>query len=220
MRKLKWMFALLLALMSFGLQAAFEEGKHYQRLSTEITENKLVKEFSQTNKDKTIQVIEFFSYGCGWCFKLDPDVEKWGKHASKEVSFTRVPVEFQPTWKTLGKAYYVAMTSNAFNKIHPALFKAVYDHQMLDTSEETLQKFFAQKDIDEKKFTASFNSDEIVKKQKWANMLSRAYRITVVPAFVVQGKAGTFVTNMQLAGDEKTIFQVLDYLVEMQRKAK
>ena len=61
--------------MALGLQgaalAAYEEGTHYQKLPDEVVESEFAKELQAKEKDKVI-VLEFFSYGCSWCYKIEP----------------------------------------------------------------------------------------------------------------------------------------------------
>jgi len=216
-----WVTLLLFVFTSaFATQEAFEEGKQYQRASKEVTEHQIVQGLAQKAKEENkVQVYEFFSYGCTWCFKLDPVLEKWSKKAPKHVQFERIPVEFQPAWHTLCKAYYTAEELKAVDKVHHALFDAIYNERVTDSSEATLQKFFVGRGVKAEAFKKTFASDEVASKQKWAHTVSKAYRITAIPAVIVQGSEGTFVTTVSSAGSEKELVKVVDYLTKMQKKS-
>ncbi len=215
-----WIFMACFSVNVFAAPAPqFEEGNQYKRAPNELLDNKVIQTLIQQGKEShKIQVIEFFSYACHWCHQLDPAMEQWSKKAPKYVAFQRVPVEFQPAWRTLTKSYYTAIQLNALDKIHNALFDAIFNEKLTSSSEETLQQFFEEKGIKGDAFKKAFNSPEVAEKQKWANDLSKAYRITAIPAVVVQGPQGTFITSIQLAGGEKEVVAVVDYLMKMQTR--
>ncbi len=212
-------YAALLIVGIFLVYSAYAgeyvEGKQYQRLPVAVSDNALVKDLLKEGNGK-VQVLEFFSYGCSWCFKLDPYVEKWLKTAPANVEFQRVPVEFHPTWGTLTKAYYTQVDLKALNKIHTALFDAVHTERISSTSEDALRQFFATHGITEQDFTKTFNSFDVTRKQKWANTIAQTYRITAVPAVIVQGPKGVFITAVKFAGSEEELIKVVDDLVKMQ----
>jgi thiol:disulfide interchange protein DsbA len=219
---IKFWFALLgLISATFAViaQPMFEEGKQYQKAPQTITSNELVKELAKEANGK-VQVLEFFSYGCSWCYKLDPFIEKWRKGAPAHVSFQRIPVEFHPTWEPFTKAYFTEVNLNAVDTIHSPLFEAIQTDKLGDTTPESLKQFFMSKGIKEKDFTEAYESFSVTRKQKWASAISRAYRITSVPAIIVQGPQGTFVTSLRMAGSEDNLLAVIDYLVNMQHQAQ
>lgn len=195
------------------------EGSQYQRAGLDITNNELVQDLAKEANNK-VQVIEFFSYGCSWCYHLDPHIEQWRKNAPANVSFQRIPVEFHPSWGTLTKAYYTQVDLNAVDKIHADLFHALQTEKIPNGAEATLRQYFMSKGIKEKDFNQTYNSFDVTRKQKWANAMSRAYRITAVPAIIVQGPKGTFMTSVTMAGSDNGLVKVLNYLVKMQSEDK
>jgi thiol:disulfide interchange protein DsbA len=130
-----------------------------------------------------------------------------------------VPVEFQPAWQTLTKAYYTAKDLDALNQVHGPLFEAVHTERLTDSSPNALRAFFESRGIKGADFDATFNSFDVNRKQKWAVDISRAYRITAIPVVIVQGPAGTFVTSVRMAGTETNMLKVLDHLVKMELAA-
>ncbi len=207
---------LMLVYSAYAATGPYIEGKHYQKLPTTVAENVLVKDLMK-EADGKVQVLEFFSYGCSWCFKLDPYMEKWRKTEPDNVSFQRIPVEFHPTWATLTKAYYTQVDLNAVDKVHTALFDAIQTERIKDSSENSLQKFFAELGIPEKDFSKTFSSFDVTRKQKWANSIAQAYRVTAVPCVIVQGPKGIYITAVKFAGSEAELVKVVSELVKMQQ---
>lgn len=211
------LFAFLALLMSSISRAEvqFEEGKHYARAPTEIAENTLVKELA---KDAShVYVIEFFSYGCAGCFKLDPLIEQWRVKLPPNVSFQRVPVEFHTEWRNLTKAYFTAVNLNVMDKIHTPLFEAIHTNKITSSSDDTLRQFFISQGIPQKEFDQEFDSFSLNRKQKWAGNITRAYRVTAVPAFIVQGPKGIFVTTARLAGSQENMIATVDHLIKVEK---
>ncbi len=209
---------LLGAICCLGLLSAFNanayiEGKQFQLVGNEVKDNPMVQDLRKEANGK-VQVLEFFSYGCSWCFKLDPYIEKWHKTMPSVVEFQRIPVEFHPSWGALTKAYYAQVNLKAVDKIHSALFDAVQNGRMDDPSEDNLRQFFAPFGVSEQDFKQTFTSFDVTRQQKWANAISRAYRITAVPVVIVQGPTGIYITAVKMTGSEDELIKVLDYLVK------
>lgn len=198
--------------------SAFSEGRHYVSLTNDVKENDVVENFKKENHDK-VQVIEFFSYGCSWCYKLEPFVTQWAEKTPAHVRFERVPVEFQPSWRTLTKAFYTAQTLDKFQEIHEPLFKAIHTDALTNSSEETLKAFFVDQGISAEDFDETFDSFTVNRKQKWASALSQAYRITAIPTILVQGPEGAYLTSVRMAGGENALLQVVDYLINKEYQA-
>jgi thiol:disulfide interchange protein DsbA len=211
-------FILGMSIVYAAYAGEFIEGKHYQKAPADITDNEAVKELLNQTPGK-VQVLEFFSYGCHWCFKLDPYMERWRKTEPANIDFQRVPVEFHPTWGNLTKSYYMLVDLNALDKLHSAFFDAVQNERISNTGEDTLKQFFTGAGLSEKDFTNTFNSFDVTRKQKWANAISRAYKITSVPVVIVQGPKGIYITAVRMAGSEDNVVKVVNELVDMQNKS-
>lgn len=217
MKKLYTNFAvallgLLIACSSPAMAEEFKAGKHYQQLPKEITRQDVIENITKEANGK-VQVLEFFSYGCSWCYKLDPYIEKWSaKQDTSKINFQRVPVEFQPSWRTLTRAYYVAQDLNVLDKIHEPLFKAIHSDEITSSAEDVLKEFFVKKGVNPEDFDKAFDSFTTHRQQKWANSVSRAFKVTAIPMVIVQGENGSFLTSVRMAGSEEKFLQVIDYL--------
>lgn len=229
MSKIKHFFLFWMALSFAGLvfatteQAAetpttFTEGKHYIRMSNDVLENDLVQDLMKDSSEK-VQVIEFFSYGCSWCYKLDGPIEEWLKEKDDTIAFQRVPVEFQPSWRTLSKAYYVAVELDQLSKVHQPLFKAIHSDEITSSAEDVLRGFFVAQGVNGEDFDKAFDSFSVNRKHKWANSISQAYKVTAVPTLFVQGKDGIFYTSVRLAGSQEGVIDVAEFLIQKQLQA-
>lgn len=168
-------------------------------------------------KDKVL-VVEFFSYGCPWCFQLNPSLETWLKTKPSYVQFERIPVTFEQGWDVYAKAFYTAEALGIVDKITPALFDAIHVKGEDLTSEKAMQAFFATQGVSKQNFENAFDFSPGIgmEIQRGANLMM-AYQAFVVPTIVVNGKYYTNPTLVQ--GDDKLIIQVVNALVEKAKPA-
>ena len=160
-----------------------------------------------------IEVREFFWYGCGHCFSLEPHMQKWLKKLPKDVNFVRTPAAMNPTWELNARGYYVAEALRIRRFIHIPLFEAIHEKGQEVFDQKSQAQFFVKYGVPEAMFNGLFNSFPISAKVNKANQLAQQYQLTGVPAVVVNGK-------YVVQGDDGKVVQVVNYLIEKERKAK
>lgn len=191
----------LLPISSYA--ASFVEGTDYKTVS--VTNNALA-----LNSGK-VSVVEFFSPGCPWCFKLQPALDAWLKTKPSYVVFSRNPVAFESGWDAYQKAYLIAVALEKENLILPALFKAIQVDNANLTSEDALANFFAQNGVKPITFHQLYNSPSIDLERDQANKLMATYKIYQIPTLLVNGK---YVISSSMAkGDDKRMIQILNYVI-------
>ena len=160
-----------------------------------------------------IEVREFFWYGCGHCFTLEPYMQAWLRKLPKDVNFVRTPAAMNPVWEMNARGYYVSEALGVRKKTHLPLFHAIHDKGQQIFDQQSQAKFFVKYGVPEAKFNSMFNSFAITSKISQAKQLARQYQLTGVPAVVVNGK-------YIVQGDNGKVIQVVNYLVDQERKAK
>lgn len=198
------LIALLLLLPMTLFADNFVEGKDYQR----INKTHLV-----PNADGQT-VTEFFSYGCPWCYKLEAPLEAWKKTLSTTVTFSRVPVVFEPGWDMYAKAYYTAKTLNILDKVTPALFEAIQEkRQSLKTASQMIT-FFVSQGVKENIAKSAFTTSPAIDAQvKQGMQLMQAFAINAVPTLIINN---TYRVDLPMAqGDLTRFFQIADYLLTL-----
>ena len=158
-----------------------------------------------------IEVLEIFWYGCPHCYTLEPHMQEWvSKEMPSNAEFVRIPATLNRGWQVHARAYYTAEALGKLDEIHEGLFKAInVDRNPLNT-EDQLVSFFADYGVTEEEFTEAFNSFAVQTKLRRADSLVRRYRITGVPAMVVNGK---YVTGADMAGGIPQLFEVVEFLI-------
>lgn len=128
-----------------------------------------------------------------------------------QAEFRRMPAALNPSWQILARAYYTAEALGVLEQAHGDLFREFHVNRNPLNTPELLATFFARYGISEEDFDAAFNSFAVQAKLRRADALTRRYRITGVPAIVVNGK---YVTGASEAGGVQELFEVVDFLVE------
>lgn len=188
----------------------FQEGKDYQL----IAKNSAIPSFPAN----VVTVSEFFSYGCPWCYELEPQLQKWVKNKPTYVEFNRMPVIFEKHWDLYAKAYYIAVALGVEKQITPKLFHAIQEANKTLGTDEAMENFFIkqgiQKSIVWNAFEASPTLDAEIKQ---GAQLMQAYQIYVIPSIIIDG---TYKTDLQMATNEKRFIAITQFLVEKRKSEK
>ena len=192
----------MLALSTGVMAANFEAGKDY----------KVIANPGKVEVPGKIEVREFFWYGCGHCYKLEPHMQNWIRSMPKGVNFVRSPAAMNPVWESNARGYYVAEALGVRSKTHLPLFHAIHDGNQQIFDQQSQAKFYAKYGIPEAKFNSMFNSFPISSKIAQSNQLAKQYQLTGVPAVVVNGK-------YVVQGENAKVTQVVNYLIEKEKKA-
>lgn len=135
-----------------------------------------------------IEVIEFFSYGCGHCKDFHPVVKAWSAKLPADVSFRRVPVVWNAAWGNLARLFFTLEALGELNRLDDAVFVAIHDQRKRIFDQGSMTEWYVSQGGDAKKFTEAFSSFGVLGKMKHAEQLGKAMRIESVPSVVVEGK--------------------------------
>ncbi len=193
----------LLALLISSIVWAqdFVAGKDYEIITQTTT----------SRPKEKIKVIEFFSYGCPWCYRIEPALSAWLNQHKDKIQLIRTPVIFKNEWGLYAKAYYTAHLLGLDDKFNPILFKAIQEEGRPLGSKEAMIAFFTANGIDETTAKSAFENSTSVAMQlgQGAKLMSQA-RVNAVPALVINDQ---YKTDLQMAQGEKRLFEILDFLV-------
>ncbi len=195
--------AALFAFSGSAMAAQFVAGKDYTVLATPVA----------VEKPGKIEVREFFWYGCPHCFKLEPHMQAWLKKMPSDVRFVRTPAAMNPLWEQGARAYYVSEALGVRQKTHLMLFHEIHANGKNILEQPAFAKFFTQFGIPEAKFNSTYKSFPISSKIAQAQDLAKRYQLSGVPAVTVNGK-------YVIQGEDGKVTEVLNYLIEQERKAK
>lgn len=212
MKKLTKLFILLLIgyVSCLGVSIAFAEiveGKDYTVLSTP----------QPTEDARSIEVIEFFWYGCPHCYDLHPHIDQWRKNAPKDVKFRYVPAIFRANWGVAAKTFYAMEALGISKDLHDKVYDAIHAKKIDLAKESTLFEWVEKQGIDRKEFVNAYNSFSVQNMVNRSSQMTKQYKLTGVPALVVEGK---YLTSGKMSGLPRDTILVLDALIEKARKEK
>jgi thiol:disulfide interchange protein DsbA len=164
-----------------------------------------------------IEVIEFFWYGCPYCFQLEPFLEGWLKRKPPDVDFRRAPAVFRQSWLAHARLFHVLDSLGELARLHPAVYHAIHvDRQKLIDAEETAE-WAASKGIDRSRFIAAYNAPEMDRKVEQSVADTRRYDIKGTPSVVVDGR---YVTSTGMSESISGVIGILDDLVRLTRERR
>ena len=162
-----------------------------------------------------VEVIEFFWYGCGHCFKLEPALVKWSQALPKDVVFKRVPAVPNDAWGQTAVIFYTLEAMGLLEKYHQKVFDAIHLDNVIITNRKVRDEWLSKNGIDPIKFTEVEKSFSVQSKLARAKQMTASYKIDGVPMLVVNGK---YVSSLSHAGGAERLLQVVDGLIAQARK--
>jgi thiol:disulfide interchange protein DsbA len=201
---------LALALATLGLAAG---PAHAQlRPGQEYT---LLNPPQATDGGGKIEVVEFFSYACGHCYKLEPFLEAWVKKLPPDVTFKRVPGVGSQAWTQLGLLYYSLEAMGKLDPVHAKAFDAMHKEGVNLSNAKVREGWLAKQGIDPAQYASVEKSFSVQSKVSRAMQLMGAYKVDGVPMVIVNGK---YVTSTGHAGSPERVVPVMEELIAMARK--
>lgn len=198
--------ALVLMLLPFQASAEqWQEGTHYQRLSTPV---------GTENRDK-IEVAEVFWYGCPACHSFQPLITPWAEKLPEDVALVHLPATLRGDWEVHAQAHYTARALDVLDKVHADLFEALAGERRPLNSKEKLAEFFAKRGVDKEEFNKAWDSFGINSMMQRASSRVRGARVSGTPSLIVNGR---YLITVRGAGGHGNMLEVADFLIEKERE--
>lgn len=157
-----------------------------------------------------VEVLTFFWYRCPHCADLEPELEAWAKKLPGDVVLKRQPAVLSDSWLPLTRAYYALEALGLVDKLHAAAFRAIHQERIDLNNPDIFFDWAARQGVDRKKLANAYNSFAVNAKAARAKQMTSRYKITGVPALVINGK---YQTSAYLTGGHKKLFETLDDLI-------
>jgi len=187
-----------------------------QQTIDEGIDYKVLREPVPVSSPSKIEVLEFLWYACPHCYHLEPHVNKWKASLGPDVAFKKVHVAFRGD--THQKIFYTLDALGLLEKLTPKVFDEIHQRGNAMGMLMEVSEWAKKQGIDVAKFEATWNSFGVQTQQKRANALTAAYKIDGVPTFGIHGR---YVTSpAMVGGSHGRALQVVDHLINLERKAK
>lgn len=185
----------------------YQEGRHYTTLP--------VAQPTSAGPGQ-VEVAEVFWYGCPHCYTLEPFIQSWRQDGiPDDTVFVQIPAALNPSWQIHARVFYTAEALGILEEVHPAIFREVHVNRNPLNTRERLIEFFARFDVSEQDFLSAWDSFAVQTNLRRADAQVRRFRLSGVPAVVVNGK---YVTGADLAGGNQQLFDVVNFLVEKEKR--
>lgn len=160
-----------------------------------IVENEdyIVLDHPVKQKNSAIVVVEFFSYGCPYAYKLEPAIQKWLAQKPKDVIFQRIPVKSKSkrSWLAYAKTYYALqqLSHKRAEKLTPLIFEAVHKHNQRLYDTDTFLAWASKHGVNQDSLAKALNSQAAINKRlQDGENLGAQYGVTGVPIIFVDGR--------------------------------
>jgi thiol:disulfide interchange protein DsbA len=167
--------------------------------------------------DGKIHVAEFFLYTCPHCYHFEPALEAWRKGLDDDVVFDRVPVLFGPSGDIYARLYYTEVDMGIVDRMHDQIFDAIHQDGNPLTNRTTIRSFMVAHGVNGATFDKTFDSSKVTRQIAATLPRMRRFPVTEVPSISV---AGRYWVSGRLAGSNKKMLDVVDYLIDQTRSRR
>ncbi len=168
-----------------------------------------------TPSDGSIEVLEFFAYGCIACANLEPALEEWSKTLPPDVKFRRVPAGFNFMGIEDVPVFHTLEAMGKIDVMHKKIFTAAHNERVMLGHRPTYLKWLEKQGIDPAQYESVEKSFSVHSKIMRGRGLASQYKITSTPTLVINGRH-----LVQQTGDAKMFLAtVVDRMVAEARAA-
>jgi len=176
-----------------------------------------VRPAQSTDAPGKVEVLEFFWYGCPHCNVLEPVLKEWAKALPADVAFRKVHVGLGPHWVPHQQLFYTLESMGKEAALSDKVFQAIHVERNPLDKPDRMADFVAKLGVDRKQFLDTYESFAVRTKMRKATSMAEAYKLDGVPAMAVNGR---WFTSPAMAGGNAQSLKVLDYLIDLERKAR
>lgn len=164
-----------------------------------------------------IEVIEFFWYGCPYCYELQPALEDWVKRLPPDVTLRRIPAILRDAWAPHVRVFYTLEALGELDRLHQQVYHSYHVEELHMSKPDVMAQWAVRHGIPREKWLAAYDSPEVAQKVEQAKALTRLYEVRGTPTLVVDGR---YLTSSSMVGSVRGVMPVVDELIRMARAAR
>jgi len=164
-----------------------------------------------------IEVLEFFWYGCGHCYELEPHLGEWLKELPEGIQFRRIPAALNSTWSFHAQLFYSAEVLKVLDALHLGIFEHMHRHRRPLNTLKQAEPLFASVGVDAEALRKTFESFGVQTAVARARQVTEGYGISSVPTLAVDGH---YLTSASRTQGYPGLFAVLDHLIVVRKDAR
>lgn len=175
----------------------------------------------------SVEVVEGFWYGCGHCYRLEPELEAWEKSKPDWIKLRRLPVIWNEVTREDARLYFAIESLGLVDKLHAEVFRQIHARGKPFTvirggrvdaaaTEKAARDFLLANGVSAEDFARHYRTFSTENKLRQAENLSRRYLLDHTPMIVVHGK---YLTDQEMAGGAQRLFELVNDLAARERGA-
>ena len=179
-------------------------------------EYRLIEPQPVANADR-IEVIDFFWYGCPYCYQLQPALEAWMKRKPADVDLRRIPAIFRQSWIPHARIYYTLEALGEAERLHQAVYRAHHVERENLSSAESAADWAVRHGIDRARWLTVYGSPDIDRKIEQSIEATKLYAVQGTPSLVVDGR---YITSTGMSETVNGVIAILDDLIQIARERR
>jgi thiol:disulfide interchange protein DsbA len=161
-----------------------------------------------------VEVIEFFWYGCPYCFELQPLLEAWLRQKPADTTFRRIPAVRSEKWEPYVRIFYALEELGELERLHQKVYEARHVNGLALSQPEVVTQWAMRHGVERERWLAAYTSSRVDQGVESARESTSRYQVPGTPSFVVDGR---YLTSGVLAGSVPGLIPVLDELIRLAR---
>ncbi|WP_392562910.1 thiol:disulfide interchange protein DsbA/DsbL [Orbus sturtevantii] len=152
-----------------------------------------------------VEVIEFFSYGCPYCYTLEPQINAWLSQKPDNVNFTRVAIPRKGKWVEYARLFYALemISHQEQERMTPLIYAAIHDQGLNFGNINEIFDWAESENVDRALLEKFYNSQDVTEKLSQAVTLAQAYNLQYVPSIYIDGKYQILINSANQYQDVK-----------------
>jgi len=208
--------AALAGLALFALGTAARTGAQEVRARQNI-EYRLISSLQPVETGASIEVIDFFWYGCPYCNELQPSLEAWLKRKPADVTLRRIPAILRDSWAPHARIYYALELLGEIEHLHLKVYEGYHVGQLHMSKADVVERWAEKHGIDRKRWLDAYFSPETDARIARAHQATKRYEVQGTPSLVVDGR---FITSSGMVSSLPALIAVVEDLVRLARQGR
>lgn len=164
-----------------------------------------------------IEVVEFFWYGCPYCYQLQAPLENWVKRKPADVELRRIPAVFRESWVPHARLYYALEAIGELDRLHQVVYRSHHEERQNLNSADSTAEWVSRHGIDRSRWLAAYNSPEVEQNVRQAIANTRLYAVQGTPSLVVDGR---YITSTGMTETVPGVIPILEDLISNAREQR
>lgn len=180
-------------------------------------EYRLVEPPQPTETGGTIEVIDFFWYGCPHCNDLQPALEDWLKRKPPDVTLRRIPALLRDSWAPHARIFYTLELLKEVERLHLKVYHSYHVEELHMAKPDVMEQWAVRNGIDRRRWVDAYFSPEVDGRLARAKRATQVYTVEGTPSLVVDGR---YLTSGSMAPSLKGMIPVLEELIQIVRQRR